>query len=130
MIYSLFVPMKPQPKERARVCKGHSYTPARTLAAERNIRLAWIAAGLTRTPLTRPLKAELCFVFLRPKSRAKLQEKWHSIRPDADNCGKLIFDALNGVAYEDDAQICQIIASKTYTDDPQKEGVHISIETI
>ena len=34
--------------------------------------------------------------------------------PDCDNVLKIILDALNGVVYEDDKQICNIIFSKTY----------------
>ena len=35
--------------------------------------------------------------------------------PDCDNVLKIILDALNGVVYEDDKQICNVIFSKTYS---------------
>ena len=35
-------------------------------------------------------------------------------KPDADNIAKVICDALNGVAYGDDAQICKLCVSKRY----------------
>ena len=34
--------------------------------------------------------------------------------PDADNVLKIVLDALNGIAYEDDSQICNIIFRKKY----------------
>lgn len=41
-----------------------------------------------------------------PKSRPKhVTEEPQTVKPDADNALKLALDALNGVAYEDDAQV-------------------------
>lgn len=39
-------------------------------------------------------------------------------KPDLDNYIKLVSDALNGVVFADDSQICQIVASKRYSDKP------------
>jgi len=36
-------------------------------------------------------------------------------KPDGDNIAKVICDALNGVAYEDDTQIVKLVVSKIYT---------------
>ncbi len=35
-------------------------------------------------------------------------------RPDSDNIVKIILDALNGVAYQDDSQVCKIHFAKIY----------------
>jgi Holliday junction resolvase RusA-like endonuclease len=45
-------------------------------------------------------------------------------RPDLDNYEKAITDALNGVCYEDDSQICDVIKSKRYSTNPR---VHVSV---
>lgn len=37
-------------------------------------------------------------------------------KPDWDNVGKIICDALNGIAYRDDAQIVFAAVSKSYTE--------------
>lgn len=37
-------------------------------------------------------------------------------RPDLDNIAKLSLDALNGIAYRDDAQVVALNVSKAYTD--------------
>ena len=48
------------------------------------------------------------------KRTAKKQMGWNMARPDADNCAKLILDALNGVVYADDAQVCNLHVEKHY----------------
>ena len=40
-------------------------------------------------------------------------------KPDADNIIKVILDALNGVAYRDDAQICRVYIEKMYAEIPE-----------
>ena len=38
-------------------------------------------------------------------------------KPDCDNIIKIICDALNGLAYRDDAQIVEVSIRKAYADD-------------
>lgn len=38
-------------------------------------------------------------------------------KPDCDNVAKMICDALNGLAYKDDAQIVNLNVLKAYTSD-------------
>lgn len=40
-------------------------------------------------------------------------------KPDWDNVGKIICDALNGIAYRDDAQIVDALVRKFYSDTPR-----------
>lgn len=40
-------------------------------------------------------------------------------KPDFDNIGKIICDALNGIAYRDDAQIVDALVRKFYSDTPR-----------
>ena len=42
------------------------------------------------------------------------REIWPTKRPDGDNVLKLVADALNGVAYEDDSQIVYMTIKKEY----------------
>lgn len=42
-------------------------------------------------------------------------------RPDVDNYMKCALDALNGVAYKDDAQVTDITARKRYSTNPRLE---------
>lgn len=40
-------------------------------------------------------------------------------KPDCDNIAKIICDALNGVAYDDDKQIVALKVTKIYSDEPR-----------
>ena len=40
--------------------------------------------------------------------------RWSTKRPDSDNIIKIILDALNGVCYHDNAQICKVNFEKKY----------------
>ena len=40
-------------------------------------------------------------------------------RPDCGNVLKAVLDGLNGVAYQDDAQICRIYFEKMYAEIPE-----------
>ena len=41
-----------------------------------------------------------------------------TVKPDGDNILKLVADALNGIAYDDDKQIVQMTITKHYSDEP------------
>lgn len=68
----------------------------------------WIAChrAMAEQGFPRAAGAVALFVlvkFRRPKSDAG--RLWHTQVPDYDNCGKLVADALKGVAWNDDAQV-------------------------
>jgi len=68
----------------------------------------WIAChkAMQEQGIPRSTGAVALFVlvkFRRPKSDP--QRIWHTQVPDYDNCGKLVADALKGVAWDDDAQV-------------------------
>jgi len=49
-------------------------------------------------------------------------------KPDWDNVGKIISDAINGLAYRDDSQVVQALVTKIYwPGDPRQIGVIIRI---
>lgn len=74
----------------------------------------------------KPLEGALWVVveFYLKKPKAMKQPTPHTARIDIDNLSKAIFDALNGIAYHDDAQVALLTASKQYADTP---GVNIRI---
>mgnify|MGYP001592175909 FL=1 len=81
-------------------------------------------------PFVGPVKATICFVFEHPKSysaKRKAATTWKDTRPDLDNHIKELLDALNGLAYHDDAQIVEIFARKRYG---SPSGVTITIEDL
>jgi len=62
----------------------------------------------------------LIFQFQTPKSWSKkkteaaLERGYHTQKPDADNLEKGIKDALNGIAYIDDAQVAEVSKIKIW----------------
>lgn len=97
------VPGEPKSKGRPRFSKhGHAYTPKATREAEVAVLEAWKMSGGQK--LNGPLVME-CTFFLGSKRRK-----------DLDNVGKLVMDALNKKAFDDDDQIVKIKWSKVYSD--------------
>lgn len=124
---------KAQPKQRPRFSNGHTYTPKPTLDYEKKIREAYLSEDFER--LSGPLEMVLNFYFEIPKSTPKkLRDQMliAKIRPtkrngDVDNLFKVVADALNDVAYDDDAQIVQATVNKWYGREPL---VEISIRSL
>lgn len=52
------------------------------------------------------------------KAQALRGELPHVSRPDADNCLKIVCDALNGVAWNDDSQVVDARVRKRYGGEP------------
>jgi len=95
----LVVPGEPRSKERPQWNNGRAYTPPKTRAAEKVVREAYVAKYPT-TKLEGSLEVDVEFYM----------ESWR--RKDLDNMEKLVLDALNGVAYDDDSQIVVKTSSK------------------
>lgn len=106
-----------------------TYTPANTAEYEKLVRLRFQNAGGVITD--KPVRVEIVAFFAPPKSARKkdkiemlanriLPEK----KPDVDNVAKIILDALNKVAYKDDAQVVELSVKKRYTEEA-KVIVHI-----
>ena len=51
---------------------------------------------------------------LNKQGREKLQTQFCDKHIDSDNIAKIIQDALNGIAYKDDKQICGLLVIKTW----------------
>jgi len=71
------------------------------------------------------------FRFPRPKSHYGKRKGVAYLKPDApdyvttkgrndiDNLMKLVMDAINGIFFEDDGQVCMVMAKKVYSDVPR-----------
>lgn len=74
-------------------------------------------------PLEGPLRVDLFFYFPRPKSHFRsngtLKEnapRWHTSKPDRDNCDKAVLDCLTQLGmWKDDKQVCDGRIQKFYT---------------
>lgn len=126
----------PKGKARPRCASGHMYTPGETLAAEREIALRFRAqnVGFQPYPDGVPLSVSVVATFQIPKSASRKDAVRMlsgflrpTRKPDADNILKLVMDALNGVAYEDDAQVVEVSCEKRYGLAPM---THIAIREV
>lgn len=121
----IVIPGQPVPKARPRVLKsGITYTPKRTAEYERLTRLIYSAKY--KRPLDGSVRMDIRAYFAIPKSypqnkRAALEGTHYPKRPDPDNIAKIIMDALNGLAYEDDSKVVELSIEKRYSENPRVE---------
>ncbi len=82
-------------------------------------KLYWEAKRLKMKPIPRtvPLRVIIRVYILRPKSISATKRFFPTVKPDIDNYEKMIFDGLNGLIWEDDAQIVSVDSWKNYSDD-------------
>jgi Holliday junction resolvase RusA-like endonuclease len=115
------IPGQPTAKARARACirggKIHHYTPAKTTDYESRVRYHYLRAGGRRMQFDGgPIKIHITALLPQPARGIKIQPGsiYAPKKPDWDNIGKIICDALNGLAYSDDAKICDGRVVKHY----------------
>ena len=108
---------------------GHAYTPNGTRDYERAIREAYENAPMRPPePFSGPIA--VCIMTYRqlPKSTPKsVIREPDTHKPDADNVAKVVLDALNGVAWLDDAQVTSLTVIKLdRMREPERLSVHIT----
>ena len=122
--------MIPFGKQRARVVsragRSVAFTPPSTKSAEEMI--GWAAKPYFAEPLIGPVTLEIRAYFPLPVGKSK---DWKAFalagslrphkKPDWDNVGKLVSDALNGIAYFDDCQVVDARVRKYYAEVPRLE---------
>lgn len=136
---SFFVPGEPkaQPRARSFVLRGRGGKPIMKngqpiirvheagTAEHWKSQIAQAAKEFVPTPpLQGPLRMDIDFIFPRPKAHLSSKgivktgaPKWHTKKPDRDNCEKAVTDALKTLGmFSDDCQICAGEVSKVYTD--------------
>ena len=103
-----------------------TYTPEKTVNYENWVKMCWMQSEQEK--LSGNIIAVIVARFMIPQSysnkkRKELNEKPCPKKPDCDNIAKSILDALNGIAYDDDAQIVDLSVSKVYS--ATEEGVDL-----
>lgn len=101
---------------------GRPYTPRTTKEYETQIRAAFLAVRGKK--LEGAVAVRVVALHVLPKRASKAcraaaerGEIWPIRRPDLDNVIKVVLDALNGIAYADDAQVVRLEARKEYAAD-------------
>lgn len=117
----------PQGKARPRFSQksGTVYTPEKTVRYERLIRKAFLDAGGNAIPSD-------CYAFVKIQAQYPIPQSWSkrkkgeaiaglimpTTKPDGDNILKVVLDALNGLAYDDDRQVVKMGIIKVYGVNP------------
>lgn len=112
------IPGRPFAKQRPRATRqGRVYTPKETVSFERTV--GQIAALHFKEPIAGPVRVTIRATFQPAASWSKKKtaehlNRPHTQRPDIDNCQKAILDGLNRIAWADDGQVFEVIASKVW----------------
>lgn len=128
---TFYVNGKPTGKARPRFTKsGHTYTPAATKTYEAQVAKAYReAAGDLYFHAPIFVRIEANYAIPKTWSKAKQEEAYKLTpgKPDADNIAKIILDALNGVAYDDDVEVTRLLVTRRYTPGPAHVTVMIMV---
>lgn len=113
------IPGKPNAWQRARSNGKVRFDSPEQTRNKALIAQIGAAAMQGRQPLEGPLEVHVAAFWLYPKSMSKkvrgtYGSHFHTSRPDSDNLGKLIGDALNGIVWRDDSQIVTLQVTKRY----------------
>ena len=105
--YSQTFEIEPVAKGRPRFGSGFTFTPIKTRKFEADIR----RLSRFKAPLSGPISLRVIFSLKKPKTS---KNAFPIVRPDVDNLVKAVSDSLNGLWWNDDAQIIQLYVSKYY----------------
>jgi Holliday junction resolvase RusA-like endonuclease len=122
---------KGRPKFARRGKFVQAYTPADTANCEAMVRSLGAEAMAGTSPFEGPLVLDVTLTQNTPPSWSKKKRAaaLHITgKPDVDNIVKLLGDALNGIIWGDDSQICQLHVRRFY-DDTNGEKVLISVHS-
>lgn len=104
------------------------YTPPKTAAYENLVRLCWCSQYGNLAPEQGAVRMLINAYYPIPKRTSKAKraamlagEILPTVKPDRDNVDKAVSDALNGLAYKDDAYIVHGATVKLYAEHPRVE---------
>ena len=139
-----FVAGVPVPKGSAKAFVNRRTGRAIVMQDNRDKQKPWssmisvTAQNLISEPVRGPVRLSVLFVMPRPKSHfgtgknaSKLKDSaptHHIVKPDLDKLVRCVKDALTGIAWGDDCQVCELKdVAKTYGTHP---GAWISVENL
>ncbi|WP_318530768.1 RusA family crossover junction endodeoxyribonuclease [Lacticaseibacillus songhuajiangensis] len=104
----------------------HAYDPPKSRLYKAKVARA--ARRVCKAPYTKPVKVTLDIYRPIQKSGSKALRAAKAagdvlpvVKPDIDNVFKAVTDAVKGIAWVDDNQICVAVISKRYSDTPRIE---------
>ena len=125
--------IKAKARPRFNTKTGRAFTPNDTISYENWIRY-WYREQCGEM-LEGSIKAKIFVYYKIPKSYTKKRVelirkgKEHPCKkPDADNIAKIVLDSLNKIAFNDDAQVIELIVIKKWTD--EQERIEFELEEV
>lgn len=121
-------PVVPKGRHRSVIRGGRiaTFTPAETVAYEKAVAWHALAAMGGRPMLEGALAVRIEVIVAVPRSATKARRAAMlagairpTARPDLDNQIKALLDALNALAFADDAQIVELHAARWYGEEPR-----------
>lgn len=136
--FKFTVPGLPVAKGRPRFARVgkfvRTFTPEPTVRFEERVRLHAREAGVE---IANEGPIELTIVAYWPMKGSPLKRgsrpgSLKITKPDCSNVSKCVEDALNGIAYRDDAQVARAVVEKRHCsqDDPEGARVEITIRRL
>ena len=125
---------KGRPRLTTRGGYAHAYTPAKTREFENLVGWSAKRAMCQCLPIASgcPLFVQITVSLVPPLSwsRKRRSDDFGAFcpkKPDVDNGAEAILDAMNGIVYEDDAQVAGLIVQKFYA---EKDEINIKVFTV
>lgn len=133
---SFVVPAVPVAQPRARASfrngVGRVYTDSKSPvhAFKATVRQAF-REKYSGAPLEGPVGISVVFVLPRPKrliwKKRPMPRVRHTSKPDIDNLKKAVMDALKGLAWRDDCQVCVSRCAKSIASGDEQPSVYVEI---
>jgi len=108
---------------RVPIGRGKAFSPKRMVDYKTRIQVEFAQHYRNCKPLEGPVEVAILIDWPIPKSFSKKKrgdalkyELRPTTKPDIDNIAKIVCDALNTIAYQDDAQIVYLSVSKRYSE--------------
>ena len=118
---TIYVEPTPEGRPRMSVIGGHAhaYTPKKTRTAQADIKATIRNEVMKQGRFDDgvPLSLSAIFYIVKPKSSPK-RVTMPVKKPDLDNYGKLLLDALNKFVWSDDSQIVDLHIRKRFSQTP------------
>jgi crossover junction endodeoxyribonuclease RusA len=74
----------------------------------------WAARAARLPVIQRPEAVRVSALFEFQKPASAKRRDFPTVKPDSDKLVRALLDALTGIAYEDDAQVVDVIVTKRY----------------
>lgn len=107
---------------------GHMYEANKALGPWRRTVSAAASQHRQNPLMTGPLRVSLIFYMPIPKRLPKERRGMPCTKPDLDKLARAVGDALTGIIWGDDGQVCYLEATKVYSDRPRVEVLVSTME--